>query len=47
MVKPDSYECSDCAYWDDVDGCWCNISDIFLCDEWIKKNDLNDNLNDW
>jgi len=31
LMRPDSYKCSGCPQWDDINGCWDNNESIETC----------------
>ena len=31
-MRPNGYDCGECEFWDDINGCWRDVRDIYLCE---------------
>jgi hypothetical protein len=46
MVNPNHEDCQSCEFWDDVNGCWSNKTDVLDCENFADLNDQDDTA-DW
>jgi hypothetical protein len=41
MPRPNHYDCEECEQWDDINGCWDNVKNIFHCQKYVLIQEGN------